>query len=175
MSAVLLTVAEVANLENIKEDSVTAKIRRGTLKAIKMGTSTGAGHGFEYAIDLQDLSEKTQRKYHKRLKEQAAALLPEPEPVAAEQTLEQLTDKQRQQAVAWEKIIKDWRRYVGLEHGEMQQRTREFIKLYNIQNPDNPIKERTLYNKWEAYRIHGLAGLADKRGQSGKKGSSSIP
>ena len=175
MSAVLLTVAEVADLENMKKNSVATKIRRGTLKAIKVGTERGSGYGFEYAIDLQDLSEKAQRKYHKRLKEQATALLPEQEPAAPEQTLEQLTDKQRQQAVVWEKIIKDWRRYVGLEHGEMQQRTREFIKLYNIQNPDSPIKERTLYNKWEAYRNEGLVGLADKRGQSGKKGSSSIP
>lgn len=171
----LLSISEVAELEQIKENSILAKIRRGTLKAVKVENANGAGHGFTYGINLSDLSEKAQRNYHKQLKEQAVVIQIESESLNTELTLEDLTEKQRRQVAKWEKILKDWRSYIGYEHGEMQYRTKEFIRMYNIQNPDEPIKERTLYNKWESYRISGPVGLADKRCQSSKKGTSSIP
>jgi len=171
----LLSANEAAELENITVRAIRKRIDEGKLKAVKLDNASGAGHGFTYGINLSDLSEKAQRNYHKRLKEQAAAKAPEPEEPKAETTLEDLTEKQRLQVAKWEKILKDWRSYIGYEHGEMQFRTKEFIRMYNIQNPDDPIKERTLYNKWEAYRTLGPIGLADKRCQSSKKGSSSIP
>lgn len=171
----LLSISEVAEYEQVQEKAILMKIRRGTLKAVKLDNASGAGHGFTYGINLSDLSEKAQRNYHKRLKEQAAAKAPEPEEPKVETTLEDLTEKQRLQVAKWEKILKDWRSYIGYEHGEMQYRTKEFIRLYNIQNPDDPIKERTLYNKWEAYRTLGSVGLADKRCQSSKKGTTTIP
>ncbi len=173
----VLSIKEVAELEQIQENSVLQKIKRKKLKAIKIPNETGEGRGFTYAIDLQDLSERAQRNYYKRLKEQAAAATaalaePEPEPAL---TLEELTDKQRRQVAEWERIIKDWRLYVGVEHGSMGERTKEFLKVYNTSHPDEPLTERTLYNKWQAYKKQGLVGLADGRCQSGRKGTSSIP
>jgi len=62
----LLSINEVAELEQIQEKAVLMKIRRGKLKAVKLDNASGAGHGFTYGINLSDLSEKAQRNYHKR-------------------------------------------------------------------------------------------------------------
>lgn len=179
MSAVLLSVEEAAELEGLKKDSIQSKIRRNKLRAIKIPNATGERYGFTYGINLEDLSAKAQRNYHKRMK--AQALLEEIEKAEDEKaviqqlSLEDLTDKQRQEAMYWEGVIRDWRRFAGLDHGSMGERTQEFLALYNKEHPEKPLTERTLYNKWEAYRRDGLVGLADKRLQSGKKGSSKIP
>ena len=134
MSAVLLSVEEAAELEGLKKDSIQSKIRRNKLRAIKIPNATGERYGFTYGINLEDLSAKAQRNYHKRMK--AQALLEEIEKAEDEKaviqqlSLEDLTDKQRQEAMYWEGVIRDWRRFAGLDHGSMGERTREFLALY---------------------------------------------
>ncbi|MGP1567487.1 MAG: transposase domain-containing protein [Peptoanaerobacter stomatis] len=59
---ILLTVDEVCEFEMLSYSAVKKKIKRGTLKAKKIKTNRGCG--FEYRIDLQDLSETAKVKYY---------------------------------------------------------------------------------------------------------------
>ena len=59
---ILLTVDEVCEFEMLSYSAVKKKITRGSLKAEKIKTNRGCG--FEYRIDLQDLSETAKVKYY---------------------------------------------------------------------------------------------------------------
>ena len=58
---VWLTVDDVCNVENKKKRNVLASITRGTLKAEKVQTNKRCG--FEYRINLSDLSEAAKVRY----------------------------------------------------------------------------------------------------------------
>ena len=73
----LLKLEEAAELENITRRSMQKRVTEQKIKAVKLPNENGGGHGFEYWININDLSEKAQRKYYKRQKEQAQAALRE--------------------------------------------------------------------------------------------------
>ncbi|MGP1598561.1 MAG: transposase domain-containing protein, partial [Peptoanaerobacter stomatis] len=59
---ILLTVDEACKLEDKKKRNLLMSITRGSLKAEKIKTNRGCG--FEYRIDLRDLSETAKVKYY---------------------------------------------------------------------------------------------------------------
>ena len=63
---ILLTVDEVCKLENVTHRALRMKITRGSIDAIKINTNRGCG--FEYRIDLQELSEAAKVKYYAKMK-----------------------------------------------------------------------------------------------------------
>lgn len=175
-TAELLSLQEVAELEGITRYAVQKRIDNGKLKAVKIESSAiGRSRGYEWGVYLKDLSEKAQRKHYAKQKAALKEIDTDEKQREPELHLEDLTEKQRNQIIYWKKVIKDWRKFIGYEHGNQTKKTEEFIRLHNIQQPDKPIKMRTLYNKWEAYTKQGELGLADRRCQSHRKGQTSIP
>lgn len=173
----VLKLNEAADLEGITESALRQRIVRGTLIATKVESKEqGRSMGFEYWININDLSEKAQRKYYKRQKEQAQAALKElsKDEQRERVSFEELTEKQREQVAFWKEAIRQWRLYLGDEHGKKTERTREFLKIFNIQNPERQIKERTLYDKWEKYKELGETALADGRAKGNRKGKTTI-
>lgn len=176
----LLKLEEAAELESITRRSMQKRVENQKIKAVKMPNEKGDARGFEYWVNLDDLSEKAKRKYYKRQKDQLkAALAAEEGETEDEQrervSWEELTEKQREQVAFWREVIRQWRLYLGDEHGKKTERTREFVRLHNIQHPDRQIKERTLYDKWEKLQRDGETALADGRAKGNRKGKTTIP
>lgn len=175
----LLKLSEAAEIEGITRQAMQKKIDSGKLSAVKIESKEqGRSRGFEYWVNLDDLSEKAKRKYHKRQQEQLQAMLAESETEDEQRervSWEELTEKQREQVAFWREAIRQWRLYLGDEHGKKTERTREFVRLHNIQHPDRQIKERTLYDKWEKLQRAGETALADGRAKGNRKGKTTIP
>lgn len=172
----LLKLTEAAELEGITRYAMQKRAKSGKLEVIKEYTEQIGSQGFVYYVNLTDLSEKAQRKYYKRQKEQAQAALKElsKEEQRERVSFEELTEKQREQVAFWKEAIRQWRLYLGDEHGKKTERTKEFLKIFNIQNPERQIKERTLYDKWEKYKELGETALADGRAKGNRKGKTTI-
>ncbi len=162
MSA-LLSIQEAAELENLHQESLRQRIIKNTLTAIKTPTEGKGGHGFEYRIALENLSEKAQRKYYANLKKQAAAEAPlPPKPTA----LTELTENQREEAAFWKKVLNDWSVYISESTKNKTQRTKDFVAMLKLTYPDKKISERTLYRKFKELNNAGEATLADARRQN---------
>jgi len=172
LANVLLTINEAAELEGKKYHSLYRNIERNKLKAIKINTNEK--RGFEYRIDINDLSDKAKRRYYARLKTTEVKALAEKDEKYLK-SVEELTDVQRQEISYWKKILDDWQEYIS-HPGRYKQTTKateEFISIFNIQNPDKTISSRTLRRKLKEYREFGEVALADHRSNK-KKGKSSI-
>lgn len=170
---VLLTLNEVAELEGKSWSAVNKSIQRNKLVAVKIPTT--AKCGFEYRVYLDDLSEKAKRRYYARLRLTDESLsLEDKKDDKYVGSIEELSDKQRQDIAYWKKVLDDWRTYIADYPGQATEMTKEFIKLHNIHNPKKTIKERTLYNKWKEYREYGEVALADHRANRKDKGTTSI-
>lgn len=170
MESVLLTIDEVASLEGLSYQAIRKRVNTNKLQAVKEPIQTG--RGYQYRISLSDLSEKAQMRY---LKEQGKSLPDKPiEQWHEGKTLEDLSAKQREQVTEWINIIRDWQAYIAPYKGKTTQKTKEFIKKYNTENPDKKITERTLRHKWKLYREHGEVALADGRSDA-RPNQSSIP
>jgi hypothetical protein len=169
----LLTLNEVAELEGKSYHAVYRQVERKKLEAIKVPSENRKG--FEYRVSLRELSEKAQAKYYARLKATEQALDVEEKPNKYEDmTIEDLTAEQRQEIAYWKKVLEDWRRFIAPYKKQKTLKTKEFIKIHNIQNPHKSIKERTLRDKWQKYRQYGEIALADHRSNSKTKGKTSI-
>lgn len=97
--ATLLTIEEAALYEDANYEAIRKRIKRDQLHAIKVETLTR--QGFEYRIDISDLSEKARRRYYAEHKEHAPEqpqAKPDPQRDLEGKTLEDLTEEQRQQA-----------------------------------------------------------------------------
>ena len=174
---ILLTLNEAAELEGNSYEKMRKSAQRGKIKAIKIATEERKG--FEYRIDLNDLSEKAKRKYYARLKAtdetKGIAEVEEKEDKYVA-SIEQLTDNQRQDIAYWKKIIGDWREYISRpeNYKRTSEATEEFISIHNIQNPNKAISSRTLRRKLKEYKEYGEVALADHRANRKDKGTNKI-
>jgi len=175
----LLTVDEVCKLENVTHRALRMKITRGSIDAIKINTNRGCG--FEYRIDLQELSEAAKVKYYAKLKNENISDDCVTTKHIDDETVnkydknelkkwEDLTDSQKEKAYLWEAIIKAWRTYVDDFNGKETDATKEFIKSYNKKS-EIKVSQRTLYRKWTAYKDNGITALADLRGNKNNTGN----
>jgi len=171
MKEIYLTVKQLAEVKGCTERYIRNCITKGKIEAIqKTGLSTGQG-GMEYRIPLSKLDEKTQLKYKKYLKK----LQKEAEKQTQEQKIEEkpevktiaeLSEKEKENALFWRKVLEDWQRYRARE-ADKQKADEEFVKIANIQNEGLHLSRRTLYRKWSVYTMQGETGLADGRGKHG--------
>lgn len=164
--AVALTIEEAAELEGVTYDTLKKRVHRGKLKAIEIPTKNR--HGHELRIELEDLSEKAQRKYYAKLSGDVTA--------ERKLTMEvsDLTEKQRKDAYEWQHIIEEWEKYISGNWKKKTALTEEFVLQWN-QERDKKISVRTLNRKREQYRENGIVGLADFRGTNASKRGSQIP
>lgn len=161
---VALTIEAVAELEGLSYSAIRMRIARGCLKY----TTEKGKNCEEYRIELEDLSEKAQRKYYARLSGD----------ITAERKLNMevsdLTEKQRKDAYEWQSIIEAWQNHVSGNWKRKTALTEEFVAKWN-QEHEKQISVRTLNRKREQYRANGIVGLADFRGTNASKRGSQIP
>lgn len=164
-----MTIEEAAELEEIGYEGIRRKITRGNLKAARVNVDkTKSRLGYEYRIELEDLSEKAQRRYYAKLSGD----------VTAERKLSmevsELTEKQRKAAYGWQKIIEEWENYISGNWKKKTALTQQFVQEWN-QTHDKKISARTLSRKVKDYRENGIVGLADFRGTNASQRGSQIP
>lgn len=169
---VLLTVSEAANLEGITARTMQRKASK--LKAIQV--SAARATGYEHRIPLRELSDKAKAKYYAEHNIEIKAPAPKVEPLQRleDKTLEDLTERQREQVAHWTQILTNWRQYIADHPGRKTEMTAYFLEEYNRWHPDRQITERTLRHKWKLYREYGEIALADGRADR-KAGGSTIP
>ncbi|MED4377948.1 transposase [Schinkia azotoformans] len=169
----LLTLKEVAELENQDYYTITKRVQRGKISAVKIDASTR--QGFEYRVAVKDLSEKAQARYFARLRNEAV-LPPVEEKVTEkyEQGLNELTGEQRDEMAFWKKVLEDWRKYIAQFPKQKTEKTKEFIQVFNTMHADRAIQERTLRHKWKLYKEFGEIALADHRKNRKDRGTTKI-
>ena len=165
--AVALTIEEAAELEGVEYNTMYYRIKRGSLNAVKIESNKHSS-GHEVRVELEELSEKAQRKYYAKISGD----------VTTERKLSMevsdLTEKQRKDAYEWQHIIEEWEKHVSGNWKKKTALTEEFVQKWN-QEHDKKISVRTLNRKREQYRENGIVGLADFRGTNASKRGSQIP
>lgn len=160
---ILLTIQEVVELEGKSWNAINKNIQRGKLSAQKIEVDCRCG--FEYRVSLNDLSETAKIKYYAKVNKELPPIKKEVNIAEIEERvtdLNDLSEKQRDEAFFWESIIKQWRLYLETSELSKMRATNRFISEYNMNNKDK-ISERTLYRKWDIYSKYGTAALADMR------------
>lgn len=171
----LLTLKEVAELEKISYEALKKQVQRGTIEVIRVPTNTR--QGFEFRRSLSDLSEKAQARYYASLNQETSIELYEQNesaPEKYEQSLDELTGKQRDEIAFWRKAIDDWRKYISQFPKQKTAKTKEFISVFNTMNPERAISERTLRHKYKLFKEHGEIALADHRMNRKDRGTTTI-
>ncbi|MGN1119929.1 MAG: Mu transposase C-terminal domain-containing protein, partial [Oscillospiraceae bacterium] len=160
-------------------------IKDGKLTAEKK--EKAANNRLEYIVPVSALSESEQIAWENRQRK-AAGLKPiekaaknPPSTVRKQErrlTLDDLSEKQRNELYIWTSLITDWLRLRG-EYAEEYGKCRvdemfvAQVKL-NPKYKDIEISTDILYRKLKAYKAADISGLIDKRGGS-NKGSSCVP
>ena len=176
---IYITVTEAAELENEKLKTLRKRIERGKLNVIKTDTR----EGFQYLVNLSSLSAQAIAKYYAQKNSELAEQ--DLQKIKAELeakkygerytglTIEDLTEKQREQVVFWKNLISGWRNYIEKFPGQNAQKTQEFLEIINA-TQEKPVTEKTLRRKYTNYKRYGEIVLADDRAIK-KAVNSSIP
>lgn len=170
--AIMLTVREVAELENLSQDAIKKRIQREKICALKIPIETR--RGYEYRILLDELTDKAKRKYYAQHKDEKALLLPVEENKNPPVNMEELTSKQRNGIYEWLEIMKAYDQFVSDKHKEKTKMTEAFCQMWNAGHKKQ-ITSRTLRRQIAKYKKSGEAMLADRRGQSHKKNATAVP
>jgi len=153
---------------------VYQKINRRKIQVSKV-PSEATQQGYEHRISLSELSAKAQAKYYHKFKNVSIPEKPAPAQRLHDKSLDDLSDRQREQAAHWRRILDDWRRTIAEFPKQKTEKTKEFVTEYNRWHPHLPLTERTLFHKWKLFRDLGEVALADGRADRADKGSSKIP
>ncbi len=170
MEEIYLTVKQLAEIKGCTERYIQSCINKGKIVAeVITGLSTGRG-GIEYRIPLSKLDEKVQLKYKrylKKLQKEAEKQTQEQETEEQEsKTTADLTEKEKENAIFWRKLLESWQSYRGKE-SDKEKADNIFIQVMNVQKEGLHLSRRTLYRKWNTYLMEGEAALADGRGKHG--------
>lgn len=176
---IYVTIDEAAKLEGKKYQALYMQIERGKLDAIQMNDASG----YQKLVNLSSLSSKAIAKYHAQKNSELDGR--DLQKIKAELeakkygerytglTIEDLTDKQREQVVFWKNLISGWRNYIEKFPGQNAQKTQEFLEIINA-TQEKSITEKTLRRKYTNYKRYGEIALADDRAMK-KAVDSSIP
>lgn len=163
--SVTLSLNEVCDLENKPYHTLYRRVKRNNLKADKVETENGV----EYRVKLENLSTKAQKKYTAMQKTDSSSLQEYKEKVEQDLdskynnlTMDDLSEKQKQQVDYWVRIIDEWQRFILPFPKQKTEKTKDFLKIFNFNNTDQ-LSERTLRRKYSLYRKYGETALADDR------------
>ena len=170
MEEIYLTVKQLAEIKSCTERYIQSCINKGKIIAeVITGLSTGRG-GIEYRIPLSKLDEKVQIKYKrylKKLQKETEKQVQEQETEEQEsKTIADLTEKEKENAMFWRKLLESWQSYRGKEE-DKEKADNTFIQVMNVQNEGLHLSRRTLYRKWNSFVMEGEASLTDGRGKHG--------
>lgn len=176
---IYITIDEAAELEGKEYHILYRRIERGKLSVIQADDASG----YRYLVNLSSLSKQAIAKYYAQKNSELAEQ--DLQKIKAELeakkygerytglSLEDLTDKQREQIVFWKNLISGWRNYIEKFPGQNAQKTQEFLEIVNTTR-EKPITEKTLRRKYTNYKRYGEIALADDRATK-RTVDSSIP
>ena len=176
---IYITIDEAAELEGKKYQALYMQIERGKLDAIQMNDA----NGYRKLVNLSSLSSTAIAKYYAQKNSELAEQ--DLQKIKAELearkygeryaglSLEDLTDKQREQIVFWKNLISGWRNYIEKFPGQNAQKPQEFLEIVNT-TQEKPVTEKTLRRKYTNYKRYGEIALADDRSMKRER-KSSIP
>ena len=132
MKETYLTVKQLAEIKGCTERYIRNCITKGKMEAIQIEGQVGGNAGTHYSIPLSKLDEKIQMKYKRYLKK----LQKEVEKQAQEQeteeqeskTIADLTEKEKENAMFWRKLLESWQSYRGKEE-DKEKRITHLYKL----------------------------------------------
>ena len=165
-----MTLQEVAEFEDKSWEAINKKIRRGKLAAIKI--ETNAKCGFEYRVNLNELSSAAKTRYFADRKNSTQIMMDELAMSSDEEivySLEDLTKDQRDNAFFWEGVIREYKEYISGCFKNKTEKTEEFVSVFNSKSKTK-ISVRNLYEKQKLYKKYGVAALADGRMSREKRG-----
>lgn len=176
---VYISVKQACEFEGINEESLWKRIQRGKIEVIEDKTN----RRIRYLVNLSSLSAQAIARYHAQKnteldKHDLQKIKAELEARKYGErymglSLEDLTDKQREQIVFWKNIINGWRNYISDFPKQGTEKTKDFLKILNA-TQGKSISERTLRRKYANYKKYGEIALADDRAMK-KAVDSSIP
>jgi transposase InsO family protein len=161
-----MTVNEVADLTNVKVDTLYKQIQNGYIVSMEVDdTGRGGKSGKQYRIPLSSLDPKYQKKYYKLQRDKNLTKV-EVKEVEEEKHFDNYTEEERSQIVYWKSLLEKWDdfRHSG---GKKVERDNEFIKMWNITH-DHKMSLATLKRRWKRYREIGDAALIENRGKKNK-------
>ena len=173
MEETYLTVKQLAEVKGCTERYIQSCIKRGKIIAEATIGQVGGNAGTHYSIPLSKLDEKIQLKYKRYLKKiekktekQAQEITETQENKQYCNIMEELTEKEKENAIFWRKLLESWQSYRGKE-ADKEKADNEFIKVMNVQNEGLHLSRRTLYRKWNSFVMEGEMALTDGRGRHG--------
>lgn len=167
-----LTVKEYAEIQGCTDRMVRHNIQCGELEAVEGRSSRGTK---EYLIPLTVLPQAQQRKWyrahHLELPPELRRRLPDTTP-ADSRTLEEMTEKEREQVNWWLRILEGWDKARSGEPSKADADAR-YID-YVEQTEGVKLTYSSLYRHQKARLCENWDGLVDSRGKW-RSGQSSIP
>lgn len=177
---IYLTVEEVRNFENLSRCTIQQRISSGKLKAEKIERDRSkGGRGFEYRINLNDLSEAAKVRYFASKKKGEVDGIDVNVIADFRNNIERndkkycwndLSDGQKDKAFLWKGVIDAWQNFLDGYDGNVINANKEFIREFNKKS-DFKISERTLYRKKKLFDDYGLPALGDFRGVKQNRGN----
>lgn len=157
-----ITAEEYAELKGCTVRWVRMLITQGKIKAEeKFGA--GGKNGVSYLIPLAECDPSIIRKYNRKHK---AAEPQEPKrPVMVIQSVEQLTESEREEIAFWKRVLGEWEEYRQHYEGCKKDADDKFIRYLTSTYPEMQFSTRQLYRKRKAYRDGGECALVDGRGK----------
>lgn len=173
MKEIYLTVKQLAEVKGCTERYIQSCIKKGKIIAEATIGQVGGNAGTHYSIPLSKLDEKVQIKYKKYLRKLQKETEKQTQEITETQEnkqycniMEELTEKEKENAIFWRKLLESWQSYRGKEV-DKQKADNEFIKVMNVQNEGIHLSRRTLYRKWNSFLMQGEVALTDGRGRHG--------
>ena len=159
-----LTVKEYAELRGISERHARRLIVEESIEAQVSFRADGTS-GKRYLIPFSAIEPKLQKKYM-RLHREKFPELQEKERVCV-RSLEQLSQKEREDAAFWKGLLSEWRQWRAHYDGSRKEADERFIMTLKERWPDKQFSARMLQRQWKAYQESGESALADGRGRHG--------
>lgn len=173
-----LTLSEAAECEMIKYNTAIYRYKRNYYETTKTVPSETGGKDRVY-VAFDCLSDKAQKRYRKlmrdKIDESIEELIAEAEPTEV-QSIEELTEEQRNQAQFWQSILNEWQSFRSEQKrsgGDYAGADEQFVELLKNRYPAMNFTVKTLYRKRKNYKEKGICALADMRGLH-SKGKSTI-
>lgn len=163
----MLTVKELAELQNCTEESIKKKIRNGKLKASRVINNKNRP---KYLINIESLPEDIQTKFY-----QQNHMYKELSVQRIKKNFDLYSADERKEIAMWSKILDDWKQQRANKEAEKSLKAfdAEFVRMLKSKYPDMRFSSQILYRKMTAYKAGDLDGLLDNRGKA-KKGYSKI-
>ncbi len=161
-----LSVNEYANIRGCTPRNIRKLITKGKIKAIPTINQKNK-KVFQIPFDFLDAEE--QARYY-----ESKGIINSEIKISHTEILEDMTPKEREECIFWEKVVKEWQLYRNKDNIKSKTDVDNlFITKMKLEYPSIDISYDILRRKYIALKNGDLKGLIDKRGKA-KKGYTKI-